>query len=158
METRRRSHMAMFNTYREQNCSKFGDQKTNLTEMEEKGLKMLKKRVKEKEIIVMKTDKTGKFIVIDREEYREIGENQIKDDIEVCRKEIKRREKILNSHSAMWCKFSNMGESHGHKDRIWDSKQTKSENLANMYLLAKDHKAELGWRKVVSGWTQIHWG
>ena len=42
-------------------------------------------------------------------------------------------------------------QQHGHKDRIWDSKQTKSENLANMYLLAKDHKAELGWRKVVSG-------
>ena len=36
METRRRSHLSMFNTYKEKNCNKFGDQKTNLTEMEEK--------------------------------------------------------------------------------------------------------------------------
>ena len=71
--------------------------------------------------------------------------------MEISRKEIRRREQILNSHSAMWCKFSNMGEDHGHKDRIWESKQTRSENLANMYILAKDHEVEIGWRKVVSG-------
>ena len=82
----------------------------------------------------MKTDKTGKFCVIDREKYKEVGENQIKDDKEVSRKEIRRREQILSSHSAMWCKLSNMGEAHGHQGRIWDSKQTKSKNLANMYL------------------------
>ena len=112
----------------------------------------MKKRVKDKEIIILKTDKTGKFCVMDREKYKEVGEKQIEGDVEVSRKEIKRREQILNSHSAMWCKFSNMGESHGHKDRIWESKQTRSENLANMYLLAKDHKVEMGWRKVVSGY------
>ena len=88
---------------------------------------------------------------MDRDKCKEVGEKQIEGDIEVDRREIMRREQILNSHSAMWCKFSNMGEAHGHKDRIWESKRTKSENLANMYLLAKDHKAEMGWRKVVTG-------
>ena len=51
----------------------------------------------------------------------------------------------------MWCKFSNMGESHNHKDRIWESKQTRSKNLASMYMMLKDHKDELVWRKVVTG-------
>ncbi len=34
----------------------------------------------------MKTDKTGKFCVIDREKYKEVEENQIKDDREVSRR------------------------------------------------------------------------
>ena len=51
----------------------------------------------------------------------------------------------------MWCKFSNMGEDHGHKDRIWESKHTRSDNLANIYMLAKDHKVDMAWMKVVSG-------
>ena len=80
-----------------------------------------------------------------------MGKQQIAVDIEIDRREIRKREKILNSHSAMWCKLSNIGEAHRHKDRIWECKQTKSENLANMYMLAKDHKADLAWRKVVSG-------
>ena len=143
--------MSMFTKYREENCNKWEEQKSNLTEEEEEGLKSLKQRIKNKEIVILKTDKTGKFCVMDRDKYKEVGEKQIEGDIEVDRREIMRREQILNSHSAMWCKFSNMGEAHGHKDRIWESKRTKSENLANMYLLAKDHKAEMGWRKVVTG-------
>ena len=117
----------------------------------EQRTKITPKRIKNKEIVIQKTDKTGKFSVADRDTYLEMGKAQIAGDIEIDRREIRRREKILNSHSAMWCKFSNMGEAHGHKDRIWESKQTKSENMANMYMLAKDHKTELAWRKVVSG-------
>ena len=67
IQIRRDVHSRIYDQYRQEFCNKNGDQKTNLTEMEEKGLKMLKKRVKEKEIIIMKTDKTGKFCVIDRE-------------------------------------------------------------------------------------------
>ena len=58
----------------------------------------------------MKTDKTGKFCVADRDTYLEMGKAQIAGDIEIDRREIRRREKILNSHSAMWCKFSKMGQ------------------------------------------------
>jgi hypothetical protein len=151
METRRKAHMAKFNTYKEENCNQWGDQDTNLTEDESRGLKSLQKRIKNKEILILKTDKTGKLAVADRETYLEIGKLQIQGDIEIDRKEIRRIEKVLNSHSAMWCKFNNMGEAHNHKDRIWESKQTKSENLANMYLTVKDHKESLAWRKVVSG-------
>ena len=136
--------MSMYNNYRTEHCNKRGEQKSNLTEEEEKGLKELQKRIKEKEIVILKTDKTGKFCVMGREQYREVGEKLIEGDMEISRKEIRRREQILNSHSAMWCKFSNMGEDHGHKDRILESKQTKSENLANMYIPAKDHKVEMG--------------
>ena len=132
LETRRKAYLAKFNTYKEENCNQWGDQKTNLTEEECKGLKILQKRIKNKEIEVLKTYKTGKFCVSDRETFLEMGKQQIAGDIEIDRREIRRREKILNSHSAMWCKFSNMGEAHGHKDRIWESKRTKSDNLANM--------------------------
>ena len=35
----------------------------NLTEEEKEGLKSLQKRIKEKEIIILKTDKSGKMVV-----------------------------------------------------------------------------------------------
>ena len=126
IETRKSSHMARFNTYKEENCNKWEDQQTNLTEEEAEGLKSLQKCIKNKEIIIVKTDKSGKLAVTDKETYLEMGRKQIEGDIEIDRKEIRRREKIINSHSAMRCKFSNMGESHNHKDRIWESKQTRS--------------------------------
>ena len=77
METRRKSHMTMFNIYKEKSCNKWGEQETNLTEEESRGLKTLQKRVKNKEIVVLKTDKTGKFCVADRDTYLEIGKQQI---------------------------------------------------------------------------------
>ena len=38
METRRKVHMAKFNTYNEENCNQWGDQETNMAEDESKGL------------------------------------------------------------------------------------------------------------------------
>jgi hypothetical protein len=114
-------------------------------------LKTLRKMIKEKEIIILKTDKSGKFAVTDRETYLQMGKKEIKEDIEIDRKEIRKREKVLNSHTAMWCKFTNIGETHGQKDRVWESKTTTSENLASMHLLLKDHKEKLATRKFGSG-------
>ena len=51
----------------------------------------------------------------------------------------------------MITKIFNIGESHGHLKRVQESTITHSETLAPMYYLFKDHKAEPGWRPVVSG-------
>ena len=59
LDTRRRTHMSMFNNYKEKNCNKWGDQKSNLTEKEEKGLKTLRKRIKEKELEGERTENGG---------------------------------------------------------------------------------------------------
>ena len=87
METRRKAYLTRFNTHKEANCNQWGDQATNLTEEESQGLKSLQKRIKNKEIVILKTDKTGKFCVAEREAYLEMGREQIAGDIEIDRRE-----------------------------------------------------------------------
>ena len=83
-----------------------------------KGLKKLKKRIANGEIVLVKTDKSGKMAVIEKEKYLSIGNKGNKIDKPLTRKEVKRIEKKLNDHTRMICKLLNSGESHGHMDRI----------------------------------------
>ena len=66
-------------------------------------LKSLMKRTKDGEIIVMKTDKSGKFSVTNREKYIEMEQVHIGKDREVTREEIRSTDKTLNEHSSAWC-------------------------------------------------------
>ena len=43
------------------------------------------------------------------------------------------------------------GDGHGQRDRIIDSKVVSSEQLADMYLMYKDHKEKRATRPVVTG-------
>jgi len=51
----------------------------------------------------------------------------------------------------MWTKILNAGESHGHYERIKNSKLVNSEATASKYYMYKDHKSEGGYRPVVGG-------
>ena len=64
----------------------------NLTASEKRGLRKLKRRVKNGEIIILQTDKSGKFCVTDIETYRRMGREHSKNDKEVSLEEI---EKVL---------------------------------------------------------------
>ena len=88
MEIRRGTNEAIHNKYREESCNKKGDVKGNLTEEEKEGLKSLQKRMKEKEIIILKTDKSGKMCVTTREEYEKMGHKHTKKDEKIDRKGI----------------------------------------------------------------------
>ena len=137
--------------YRDKNCNESGDQKSNLTLVEERGLRKLKKRVRNKEIVVLKTDKSGKLVVANKEKYLKMGMSKIKEDRELKRPEIKKIEERINNHTRMLTKVFNIGESHGHLKRVQESVITHSETSAPMYYHYKDNKAEPGWRPVVSG-------
>ena len=50
-----------------------------------------------------------------------------------------------------WANIWGSGEDHNHRDRIIDSKVVSSEQLADMYLLFKDHKKKMASRPVVTG-------
>lgn len=60
------------------------------------------------------------------------------------------REKLVNSHAAMWNKMLGQGEHHDHGGRIHDSLVQHSQAMAVMTLLLKDHKAGNKTRQVVS--------
>ena len=74
-------------------------------------------------------------------------------DQEIDRKGIMEKEKQLNGHVFFWSKMWGSGETHNHRDRIIDSKIVSSEQLADLYLMFKDHKEGRKSRPVVTGCT-----
>ena len=123
----------------------------NLTKQQQAGLKKLKKRIKDGELLVIKTDKSGKLGVISREKYQEMGLRDSLNDVKIERNEIRKIEKKINDHTRMLLKVVNAGKAHGHLERISNSKITNSETEAPKYYLFKDHKEKENWRPVVSG-------
>ena len=152
IEVRRKEYNRVFDEYRGKE-SKKRKRVSNLTEEESKGVKSLKSRIEKDEIVVLKTDKSSKLTVMNKEEYRETGEKLREKDRKVDREEIVKREKTLNEHSEFWSRMTRAGENMEHNKRIINSRTSKSNNTANLYYLHKDHKKEIKFRDVASGST-----
>ena len=150
IEMRREVISKIYKDYRDKNCKK-DQQESNLTENERKGLESLQKRIRDKEIVVMKTDKSGKFAVTTMEIYIEMGSVHTKKDRMISRAELIEIEKQLNGHATYWCKMWGTGGAHDHMSRVISSKVTRSENMASMYVMYKDHKEDGSSRPVVTG-------
>ena len=59
--------------YVSKNCKQGGKQVTNLSPSQVKGLKSLRKRVAEGELVIIPTDKSGRLAVMSRDSYRAAG-------------------------------------------------------------------------------------
>ena len=151
IEVRKRIQKEIYEKYRKQNTNQKGEQKTNLTKTERKGLKSLQERINKEEIVVMKTDKSGKFVITTPEEYLKMGEEHIKNDREITWEEVRSIERTVNLHTVAWDLMWKTGEDHGHQDRISRSRATRSGNQATLSLLFKDHKTGNKTRPVASG-------
>ena len=150
IEIRRDVIGKIFTDHRDANCKK-DLQKSNLDKDELEGLESLLKKIQKKEVLVLKTDKSGKFYIVSQEEYRKMGAVHTSKDKLISMKEVEEIEKQLNGHSTFWCKMWRSGDTHGHKDRIIDSKVCRSCKVASMYVLVKDHKKDGSTRPVVTG-------
>ena len=151
IEIRRSKYLEVCRKYITNNCNQKGEQRSNLSKEELRGLISLKKRIKEGNLIIMNTDKSNKFGLTDIDTYRAMGRVHTSKDKKITRRELIEREKTLNSHCAMWNKMYNLGEDHDHSDRIHDSLVQHDQSLAVMSLLLKDHKEGNKTRQVVSG-------
>ena len=152
IEIRSNSQTKIYRDYREKNVDKKDDQECNLTKEEKDGLESLLKKVSDRSIIIMKTDKSSRFVATTEEEYLKMGGQHTMKDRQIGRMKVVELEKTLNNHAICWCKIWHSGENLGHMSRIIASKISKSENRADMYCLYKDHKAEPGkTRPVVTG-------
>ena len=152
IEMRREIHAQIYKKYRQERCNKDGEQQSNLTPEQQEGLNSLKKQIREKDIIVLNTDKSGKLCVASRDEYVKMGTIHTSKDKKIGWREIHEMEKQTNGQSIAWAKMHNTGESHGQLHRVIDSKVTRSKNLSTMYLAGKDHKKEPGKsRPIVTG-------
>ena len=121
VEVRRSKNEQVCTDYIKKNCNEKGEQKSNLTKSEMKGLISLKKRIREGSIVVLSTDKSNKFALTDMEAYKVMGAVHTAKDRKISRREMIEREKVLNSHAAMWNKMLNQGQDHEHGGRIHDS-------------------------------------
>lgn len=113
---------------------------STLTKAETRGLKSLQKRIKEGDIVVMETDKSGRFSVISLEEYLEADDIHVRDDIEITEKELGDIERRLNAASSLFIKIFKIGQDSDHVSRHRANFITHSRNPSSMKLLHKDHK------------------
>ena len=151
LDLRRSSQAQIFKDWLDKNTDKNNDQKPNLTPDEQEGLKSLQTRIKKGEIVVIKTDKSSKFAVTTRDEYIKMGQDHVAQDKVIDRQELIELEETLNGHSKAWCHIWGSGKDHNHFDRILTSKVTHSENVANLYLMFKDHKPGTKTRPTATG-------
>ena len=98
------------------------------------GIKSLKKRLKNKEIICYPTDKSGSLNLDTYENYIENMQVHLKDMVEVTEEEYKSTEHLLNCHMQSWCRILNATE------RMTRNFITSNNDIPPLYGLRKDHK------------------
>ena len=116
--------------YKENEMSK----KTNLTTQQRRGLEKLKKRVKNKEIVCFKTDKSGSMSVDTPSNYIESMKPHLEGTIQSTEEEYEKTEKLLNAHMQTWCRIVKM------EKRVAQDFITENNEIPPLYGLRKDHK------------------
>ena len=140
LQLRKEQFIDVFNDHVKHNCNSKGNQKNNLTKAQSNVMIKLQKRMKNGELVVTPTDKTGCLSVIDRAIYEQMGAQHTKDDKEVSLQEVKEIQRKIMGHCSLWTRFSSMGTAWGHEDRVKEVLVTNTCNVAPMYLLTKDHE------------------
>ena len=115
--------------------------KDNLTLGEKRGLKSLKKRVSEGEIVICQTDKSGRFCILTREQYREAGIVHTSKDRKVDLEEQGEIERALNGHMRWWNVIWGQGEGWNQESRCLANLLNHGLGTCPMTLLVKDHKS-----------------
>ena len=126
-------------------CKEDGRQEVNLPANLKVALRSLKRKIKEKELLVVPTDKSGKFAVCSVEAYKQMGRESIKKDKEVDQTKVRQIQRDLNGHLASLNRCLRIGEQWGHQQRIFESTTSDGNLVPPGYILVKDHKeVELG--------------
>jgi hypothetical protein len=143
LEMMRVECLSVYKQFMEEKCGKNGRQKSNLTKSQLKGLLSLKSRIKNAEIVVVPTDKTGKFSVMSRASYEQSGLAHTRGDPDASWDKIKEAQKEVNGHVSMLLKFFKMGEYwENNVDRVRETMLGEGLAVCPIALLFKDHK---GW-------------
>ena len=144
LETLRVELLALFKVYVRKNCKKKGGaQSINLTHSQSKGLKSLKKRFSEGELVIIPTDKSGNLAILSRKLYKEAGMKHAMKDKEVDWERIREAQRELNGHVSMLIKCFRIGQYWDHGSRIRETTMGEGLSVCPLSLLFKDHK---GWR------------
>ena len=102
-----------------------------------KGLKSLKKKFKEGSIVVLPTDKRGKFAIMSLENYNKAGEKHTRKDEEINMEKVVTTQTELNGNMSMMVKFCKMG-------KMWNQTDSIRKTLINksLFLCPMTYKGE----------------
>ena len=113
---------------------------SNLSRQQQAGLKSLQERVKNHEIVVFLTDKSGRFSVDTPTNYLAAGEQHTANDETITKKECRDIEGVMNAHSNAWIRMLGAGTLQNDQKRISDDMVSKNCPPPAFYTLRKDHK------------------
>ena len=133
----------VFTKYMESNCDEKGNLlESNLLEQGKRGLKKLLKRVKNKEVVINCTDKSGKLCISTMENYIEQGKEHVGSDRKVGWSEIVVIQRRVTAHARVVVKIFNVGEDWGERNmaRVNGAYSTQSGVVPVMSTTVKDHK------------------
>ena len=88
-----------------EHCNCKGQQSGNLSKEESAGLKSLQKRIKEGELVVLPTDKSGRFALMEMSTYILAREKHTEKDLEIDLDRVRKNQKQLNGHVSMLLKI-----------------------------------------------------
>ena len=104
------------------------------------GMKSLRRRVEEKELLVIPTDKSSMLSVNTVENYVDSMEAHVSKDTIISIEDKKHTEDVLNGHTIQLGRILRVGENHGHESRVKSALLNKSCHVPIMFGLAKNHK------------------
>ena len=144
LEVLRREIQESHKVWMEQHCNCKGDQVMNLDNEEQEGLKSLRKRNSEGEIVILPTDKSGRFAVMSFTTYVKAGMTHVNGDEEISLDGLKKNQKKINGHISMIIKIFGLGKNWSQENRMRESMLSEALKVCPLWLLFKCHK---GWSK-----------
>ena len=105
-----------------------------------KGLQSLLKRVNEGELMVVRTDKSAKLMVVSPEVYQQMDDEHVAKDRENDIETVRQLSIYVACHTSMWLKMFRVGEGHRQTERFRTG-FVGGDRLAPLYVLPKDRKA-----------------
>ena len=138
--------MEIFKSYLADNCDENGKIKAaNLTKSQLRGLRSLLRRIANREIMVVPTDKSGKLAAINWDVYCASMNCQIGADCLVGWSEVGPTQDNMNGHVSAWLKFTNTGQNWDQSQRIREGMISHGQCVPPLYGLLKDHKPVGAW-------------
>ena len=131
----------MAHEYIEKKCNQKGFiKKGNVSNNVKDGIKSVKERVKEKEVVVYTTDKTGEFSIDTTDNYLNVLKEHTINDEKVSEKKVKSLENRCNDHLKQFNKMFSVGSSFGQEGRIANASTATNVPAPPLYGLRKTHK------------------
>ena len=112
----------------------------NLSKTEREGMISLKKRIKDNDIMIIPTDKSGRFSVMTHKQYLDAGRVHTDKDIPIGWDDVRYLKNQTNSHMWWLTKIWSYSK-HTDPERMLNNLTVSGLDLPEMSLLTKDHKS-----------------